>query len=230
MYSDFNVPNPSSIMEFWKIEIKTIIFRFTSSAPASIVPNQDARVIWNNEIYNCIPLEANGFEDGEEFPRPKLRISNVGGIIRGILDRNGVHDLAGGNAIRIRTLLKYLDDANWGDSGNPSGLADPNVELPQQKWRIERLINENSEFMEWELNTALDLANLTLPHRTFRRLLCPYKYKGEGCGYSGTNYWDLNDVPVNDESKDRCSHTLKACQLRFPNQSLPFGGFPGLAP
>ena len=230
MYSDFNVPNPSSIIEFWRIEIKTIVFRFTSSAPASIIPNQDARVIWNSQIYDCIPLESSGFEEGDEFPRPKLRISNVGGIIRGILDRNEVHDLAGGNAIRIRTLLKYLDDANWPDGGNPSGIANPNVELPKQEWRIERLINENPEFIEWELNTPLDIGNLTLPHRRFRRMLCPYKYRGESCGYTGTEYFDINNYSVTKESEDNCRHDVKACLLRFPSGDLPFGGFPGLIP
>ena len=68
---------------------------------------------------------------------------------------------------------------------------------------------------------------------------CPFKYKGEACGYTGTKYFDIDDNEVSTEADDVCGHRHGSCKKRFAftdrhgqlivfaDKPLPFGGFPG---
>ncbi|MDE9504688.1 phage minor tail protein L, partial [Xenorhabdus bovienii] len=50
---------------------------------------------------------------------------------------------------------------------------------------------------------------------------------GKGCDYAGTNYFDIDNNPTDDPSKDRCPGTVIACKLRYgEDNELSFGGFP----
>ena len=69
---------------------------------------------------------------------------------------------------------------------------------------------------------------------------CPFKYRGEACGYTGTRYFDIDDNSVTTEAEDVCGHRYSSCYERFCQISerggyinkflvkpLPFGGFLG---
>ena len=86
---------------------------------------------------------------------------------------------------------------------------------------------ENRELVTFELSATFDVAGVKLPRRQIVQNICPWTYKGEGCGYSGTDYYDINDQEVTDAADDVCSHRLTGCRARFgENGQLPYGGFP----
>jgi lambda family phage minor tail protein L len=181
-------------------------------------------VTWKGQQYAPWPITAEGFEvsGAGKQPTPALRVGNVDGSISALCIALG--DLVGAQITRRRTLTKYLDAINFPD-GNPS--ADPDEEFPPETWLIERKSHEDSEFVEFELSSPLDFDGEQLPRRQIIPNLCVSQYRGSECGYVGGPCADVNDVPTDDPSKDRCSQSLRGCKLRFgANNPLPYGGFP----
>ena len=57
------------------------------------------------------------------------------------------------------------------------------MEFPKDIYYIDRKSNENKNIIEYELNTILDLENISLPGRTILANKCSFSYRGEGCCY-----------------------------------------------
>lgn len=183
-------------------------------------------VIFDNIPYQRYPIQATGFDKmgNGTIPRPKLTISNIGGII-GALTRN-FNDLVGAKLIRTRTFARYLDAVNF-TSGN--SLADPTQVLDKEIWTIDRKANENSIVMEWELCAPFDIHGVKLPRRQCVQNMCNWKYRSAECGYTGTSYFDVNDNVVTDPARDICGKRLSSCKNRFGSSAiLPYGGFPAV--
>ena len=71
------------------------------------------------------------------------------------------------------------------------------------------------------------MAGVQLPRRYIVQNVCPFKYRGTECAYTGTSYFDANDNPVGSAGLDVCGKRLSSCQARFgTNKPLSFGGFP----
>lgn len=122
------------------------------------------------------------------------------------------------------TLGEYIDTTS---SRNPN--ADPLQYLDREIWTIDRKSTENSAIMEWELTAPYDLVGVKLPKRQCIQNACVWKYKSAECGYTGTNYFDKNDLPVASASLDVCAKRLTSCKARFGTTAiLPFGGFPSV--
>lgn len=177
---------------------------------------------FQGQDYAQWPMEATGFElSGNSVPSPKLRMSNVGGFIDALC--LAYDDMVGALVTRRRTLAKYLD-------GQP--LADPDEEFPPDIWYIEQKVAANSEFVEFELASALSFDGVQLPRRQVIQNYCPWRYRGPECGYTGGPVADEFDIPTIDPGQDKCGKRLQSCRLRpWENGELPFGGFPaaGLA-
>jgi phage-related protein len=108
-----------------------------------------------------------------------------------------------------------------------SALADDTAYFTDEIWYIDRKSVETRTHIQFELSAAHDVQGVTLPARKVIANLCPWKYKGVECGYSGTNYFDIDNAST-DAAGDVCSKNFRACELRFPEpQEIPFGGFPG---
>ena len=108
-----------------------------------------------------------------------------------------------------------------------SALADDTAHFSDEIWYIDRKAVETNTHIQFELSAAHDIHGVKLPSRTVVANSCPWLYKGTECGYSGTQYWDVNNLPTTDD-KDVCAKTFTACELRFPEDvESPFGGFPG---
>jgi len=81
--------------------------------------------------------------------------------------------------------------------------------------------------VSFELAATFDVAGVKLPRRQIIQNICPWTYKGEGCGYTGTDYYDIDDNEVENVANDVCGHRLSSCKLRFgENAEIPYGGFP----
>jgi lambda family phage minor tail protein L len=185
---------------------------------------QAGTIWWQGVEYTPWPIHAEGFaktSEGQQ-PTPKLSAGNVDGSISALCIT--LDDLVGAKLTRHRTLGQYLDAANF-DGGNAS--ADPTQEFPADVWYIEQKTGETNEVVEFELSSALDLQGLQLPRRQIIANLCPFKYKGAYCNYTGTAMFDANDNTVTDPALDVCGKRLSSCKARFgTNNVINFGGFP----
>ena len=113
--------------------------------------------------------------------------------------------------------------ATW--SRNPT--ADPTAAFPDDVFYIDRKSGENKVALEFELSASFDVAGVQLPRRYIVQNVCPFKYRGTECAYTGTSYFDANDNPVGSAGLDVCGKRLSSCQARFgTNKPLSFGGFP----
>lgn len=182
-------------------------------------------IVWQGATYEPFPIQATGFEARATgvFPRPKLACSNVLGSL-GALIR--AHDnLRGARLIRKRTLARYLDAVNFA-AGNAN--ADPLAEFPDELWLVDHCTGRNRLAIGWELCNPLDFVGVMLPSRTVRSNFCPWVYRSSDCGYTGGPVAKSDDSATAVAGEDQCSKRLTGCKLRFQNQPLPFGGFPGV--
>ena len=139
---------------------------------------------WQNTQYLPLAIESEGFDmlgDGK-LARPKIRVANRNNIVTNFLQN--YKDFVNAKVIRKRVSVKYLDDINF-DGGNPFGVADPNAELTNEEWIMGRKTQESKVFVEFELNSPLDLENFTVNNRGIVAKFCYWQYRGEGCRYEG---------------------------------------------
>lgn len=225
-------PNPTAIIELFELELfadihgVSEIYRF--HAGTNLVDNGNIR--WQNREYLRFPVEADGFEyNGQgQLPRPRLRVSNAFSTITAIL-LSLPNGLEAARLSRIRTLAKYLDNENFINGQNPFGDFDNTTEFPREIFIVDRKIAENRLIVEFELVSALDLANVRIPKRQCIANVCQWRYRSTECGYTGTTYFNSADQSVSLESLDVCGKRLTSCRLRFgQNAELPFGSFPGV--
>lgn len=183
------------------------------------------KLVWQGVEYEPFPVAANGFEfnGSGQLPRPKLVFANVTGFITALV--LAYQDLLGAKVTRKRTLLKYLDAVNFPGGVNPS--ADATAEFADDVYFIDRKSVETRDLVEFELASSFDLNGVKLPRRQIVQNVCPWKYRGEECGYTGTAYFNSGDQPVANASQDVCGKRLTSCKARFGQYAeLPFGGFP----
>jgi lambda family phage minor tail protein L len=183
------------------------------------------RVVWQGNAFEAFPIEVEGFElnGNGQVPRPRLRVANVTGTITALVLT--YQDLVGAKITRKRTLAKYLDAVNFEGSVNPT--ADPSAEFADDVYYVDRKSRETRDVVEFELAASFDLEGVSLPRRQIVQNVCPWRYRGSECGYTGTVYFDANDQLVGSSSLDVCGKRLSSCKARFgQNAELPFGGFP----
>lgn len=185
-----------------------------------------SNVIWAEQEYQAFPIEAEGFEYSGQgtLPRPKIRISNILGSITALLLRLP-EGLDGAKVTRIRTLGRFLDEENFSlpyvetgyadlnyVSQNPT--ADPTAEFPREIFYVDRKTVETRDVIEFELASVFDLVGVRAPKRQCITR-CQWVYRSVECGYTGTVYYDVNDIPTSDSKKDVCGKRLNSCESRF---------------
>jgi len=162
------------------------VYRFCSSI------NSSNPIVWRGKSYQPIPIKAEGFDNQNDgrFPRPRLIISNAGGIFSKIVYSN--RDFVGCKVIRKRTYLRFLDDENFqgrnlnSQGNNPFGKSDEDSFLPEDQYYINRKISENIDAIVFELSSPLELQNSWLPARNMYADLCTWEYRCDiGCSYKG---------------------------------------------
>ena len=233
--SELQKINPSSIIELFQLELVTALHGANTTYYFHAGSNMDGNgdVVWAGDTYWRYPIEVEGFEysGSGQLPRPTIRVSNVFGTITAILlTVNGTtvgNDLAGAKLTRIRTMARYLDDANF-DGSNPYGTPDPTAEFPREVYYVDRKVNETRDIVEFELAAVFDLAGVRAPKRQCIANVCQWVYRSSECSYTGTDYFDVDDNAVTDSADDVCGKRLTSCKARFGSATLPFGSFPGV--
>lgn len=225
---DLQAIAPSAVIELFELHLDqtlhggTDIYRFHAGSNALNTPGD---VIWNGNSYLRYPVQVEGFEySGQgQLPRPKLTVSNLASTISALLlivnAETPGNDLIGAKLIRIRTLARYLDGANFEGGANPSGAADPTAEFPRDIYYIARKSAENRDVVEFECAAAFDLQNVNAPRRLCINNICQWTYRSSiGCGYDPTEigpFWTAADQPAASIATDVCSKRLNSCILRF---------------
>ena len=220
---------PGVLVELFVLDASVIdgstVYRFFPGGVYTSSVSQFTNIVWQGNTYTAMPIQVSGFDASAQgpMPRPRMTLANVGNIIGSLCSQ--FDDFVGATVTRKRTLMKYLDAVNFAN-GNAS--ADPNAHWPDESFLVERKVEENSVFIEFELSSPLDMEGAMLPARQVIQNLCPFVYRGPDCGYSGGAVAKIDDTPTTDINEDRCGKHLSSCQLRnWPNNELPFGGFPG---
>ena len=226
---ELNKLAPSAVIELFELDgtVSSIgdvsVRRFHAGVNEQISGN----LVWAGNTYERYPIQATGFqyEAQGQLPRPQLAISNALGLASGLAIEFA--DFVGAKVTRIRTLKKYIDAVNFSSNSNPT--ADPYAHFPSEIYIIDRKVLETRDQVIWELSATFDVAGVKLPKRQIIQNICPWTYRGEGCAYTGTDYFNHDDEPVTDVALDKCSHRLSGCKLRFgEDEPLPYGGFPSV--
>lgn len=210
-------------VELWELDVTPLggeVFRF-----ANQTNELGQAIVWQTQTYNPLPIQAQGFDRRSTgpFPRPRVEVSNVLGTLGQLIrDFDNLH---GAKLMRRRTLARYLDAPNFA-AGNAN--ADPLAEYSPELWMVDQCIGRNKRTVSWELRNPLDFDDVMLPARTVHANYCPWRYRSSDCGYTGGPVAKLDDTATTLLAEDRCSKRLSGCKLRFPDQPLPFGGFPGV--
>lgn len=222
---------PGSKIVMYELDIRPVT---GTNSPSDFIRFHDGvnlkglALVWQGVTYEPFPIEVTGFEATTQgtIPRPRVRVSNVSGIISGLL--RGKDDLLGAKLTRKRTYARYLDAVNFPGNVNPT--ADPSQFFQDDVYYVQRKVRENKLEVEWEMSSPLDLEGEMLPRRIITSTYCQAEYRSaeDGCPYAGSSYWDVNDQPVGSLAQDVCSKSVNGCKLRFPGSTtvLPFNGFP----
>lgn len=215
---------PSARIELFEVDLTAqgdSVYRFHAGTNALLNP-----IVWQGEQYFPWPAQASGFDfnTSGQIPRPKLALANVNGTLTALV--LALNDCVGAKVTRKVTFARFLDAVNFVDGVNPT--ADPNSYLPDEVFYIDRKAREDSTVVEFELTAAFDVTGVMLPRRQIIQNLCPWRYRGGECGYTGTNYFKADDTATTLVSQDVCGKRVSSCKARFgENEQLPFGGFPG---
>lgn len=191
----------------------------------------DGSVFFGGVEYHPVDIEVSGFEvnAGGALPTPTIKVSNTDAMAQQIVNTYG--DLLGCVVQRIRTFSQFLDGASQ---------ADPAAYLGADTFEIERKVDENKTYIEWQLSASIDQEGKMLPGRVVVRDTCLWRYRrwtGAGwdyskvqCPYVSNVYFDRSGNQVASPHEDQCGRRLSDCEQRFGKQNpLPFGGFPGAA-
>jgi len=219
VYEDLSVLAPNAIIELFQLHLDATlhgtsdIYYFHNGVNAAVTGN----ITWNGQAYVRLPIEATGFDYSStgSLPRPKLVISNIDSSITAILLSINLitpgNDLGGAKVVRVRTLKKYLD----GEAG-----ADPHAKFPDEVWYVDRKANENRAAVEFELASKFDLAGVMLPQRQIIANVCQWQYRSSECGYTGIDYYDINNNAVASSINDVCGKRVSSCNARFASFAL----------
>ncbi|WP_413732352.1 phage minor tail protein L [Sodalis sp. RH20] len=189
-----------------------------------------AKSIWWQGIeYKAWPTQITGEEvtsDGSA-PSPSLAVANLDGTISSMC--LAYQNLAKAKVIKHTTFAHYLDARNFPEGNLNANPSEEKLDV----WYIDSKTMENDEQIQFALSSPADLQGIMIPTRQIHSL-CTWcirnRYRGPECGYTGSAYFDIDDNPVDDPSKDACGGLMTSCKLRFgATAELPFGGFPGSA-
>ena len=174
---------PTAILELFrvfpdKIKKPTLFLGFHGGSV------YEKSIVWQGVEYLPLSIETEGFDilaDGK-LARPKIRVANQNNIITNFLQNN--NDFKNAKIVRKRVSVKFIDDVNF-EGGNPFGSADPKAELTDETWLMGRKTQESKIFVEFELNSPLDLESFSVNNRNVVSKFCYWQYRGEGCRYAG---------------------------------------------
>ena len=163
---------PSAIIELFKLTFNKAVNGLTED-DADVVYYYHAgtneiktNIVFNTQSYVPLPVKVTGFNKTTKgtLPRPKFEIANTNSAISALLVLyNPLH----AELLRIKTCKKFLDAVNFTSGSNSN--ADPTAIFEaDDRWYVDRVVNENPNTVIFELTGKIDMTNLRLPKRRYR--------------------------------------------------------------
>ena len=163
---------PSAIIELFKLTFNKAVNGLTED-DADVVYYYHAgtneiktNIVFNTQPYVPLPVKVTGFNKTTKgtLPRPKFEIANTDNAISALLILyNPLH----AELLRIKTCKKFLDAVNFTSGSNSN--ADPTAIFEaDDRWYVDRVVNENPNTVVFELAGKIDMTNLRLPKRRYR--------------------------------------------------------------
>lgn len=186
---------PSTILSFYTLDLSDILSQVDEDSKYFYfyngLNNNFEDIVWQGQTYIGIPIISEDFGYNSQKPvRPTLRIANLNGTLTSIIKAYG--GIEGAKITRKRTMVKYLDAANFPGGNNPYGTPDPNAGFGDDLFVVERKIESNSLVLEYELSIPYDLNQTRYPSNQVTAAYCGYEYRGEGCRYQGLVLTDID--------------------------------------
>jgi lambda family phage minor tail protein L len=186
--------NPTAVIDLFQLDLRPVGAVLTGNWNGVLYfhsGNQINRtdIIFQGVEYAQWPVDTKGFEwsTAATQPRPQVTFSNVLGPFTQMNLQYG--GLVNAKLTRIRTFAKFLD-------GMPE--ADSSAYFPPESWVINRKVQEDREVCVYELANPMDVEDISLPRRIVLADQCRWLYRGDGCGYTGTALFDINNFPLTD--------------------------------
>ena len=163
---------PSAVIELFKLTFNKAVNGLTED-DADVVFYYHAgtnevktNIIFNGISYTPLPVKVTGFNKTTKgtLPRPRFEIANTNSAISALLILyNPLH----AELLRIKTCKKFLDAVNFSSGTNSN--ADPTAIFEaDDRWYVDRVVNENPNTVVFELTGKIDMTNLRLPKRRYR--------------------------------------------------------------
>lgn len=179
--------NSDSFVDLFEIYIdETVgIFRFHAGK------NFNQSIIFRGNSYEPLPVDFSGFEffaDGKQN-RPSIKLANIDGFITNYIKNK--NDLINSKIKRLKVFVRNLDDANFSEQVNPffgyrkkrNAISGYGNSFYEDNYIINKKTQENKFYIEFDLNSPLDLENQSLPNRKVSDNICSWNYRGCGCNY-----------------------------------------------
>lgn len=110
--ADLQSLSPTALLTFYSLDYTNLpggtVLNFHAGTNGLSQP-----VVWQGVTYTPFPVDAEGFNVTGKgtMPRPKLRVSNINGVLSYTVKQ--FDDFVGAKVTRKRTFLKYLDAVNF---------------------------------------------------------------------------------------------------------------------
>ena len=174
-----------ALIELWEIDLRHIYSSRNPETKGELlrfhngVSQGRQNVIWQGNEYQAYPIKAEGFELSGQGPsnRPTLTVSNLYGIVTGIVEEFGQG--LGAKVTRRLVYAQFLDAANF-PNGNPK--ADPMQEAVSF-YIIEQLKTLTDELATFELASPAETDNARIPLLMITSDTCIWRYRSAECGY-----------------------------------------------
>lgn len=176
-----------SLIELFELELNDSITIYFHPGFNSTL----GEISYDGNTYIPLPAMMEGIEissDGASN-RPTLHVANVTNLFKSALNGQGFtfEDLISKRITRRQTLDTYLSNANY--------------ELPKRVYIIDRIAQENSTVVTFELTAPYDVSGIKIPNRVVVGKYCSWIYQGidnpvasGGCSWRSTNSVDRNGI------------------------------------
>lgn len=144
--------NPDTIIELFEVDlqiVQDVVLRFCNSQQSD-----DRPIVFDGQLYQAWPIEAEGFEISSQgsLPEPVISISNYQSALSALLL---AYKPAGAKVTRRRIFARHLDG---GSEPNP------NAEFPRDIFVLDSW-RENQLFCSFRLITELEYLRIHTPRR-----------------------------------------------------------------
>jgi lambda family phage minor tail protein L len=155
---DAQQPSIDRIIELWEVHLDVLDPTFS---PLYLTNDLGGSIEWNGNTYLQCPIMGEGFGGTMNAApnRPKVTINNVGGFLLPAIVQLG--DIVGAPVYRIRTLYKYVESQEFGQT------------FPIERFVVIQKEIQSPRDVVFTLGQKIDTGMLTLPKRQITAKLFP---------------------------------------------------------